>query len=79
LVELNGRHAVGRGQNDVGVGRGVPRVVTGIGQGSRDDPGLEGAGPGEADLAAGTVGLPHDDADADPEESAEVNDSTAPS
>ena len=78
-VELDGLDAVGRGQHDVGVGRGEAGVVAGVGQGGRDDVGFERAGPGEADLAARAVGVVDESRMPTPEESAEVSDSTSPS
>ena len=68
-VELDGGHAVGHGEDDVGVGGGEAGVVPGVGQRGVDDVGVEGAGPRETDPAADRLGVGavavEQDADAD--------------
>ena len=60
-----GRHAVGFGQDHVGVGRGEAGVVAGIVQRGGDDVGVERSGPGETDLAARAAGPVDEDPDPD--------------
>ena len=74
-----GGHAVGHGQDDVGVRGGEAGVVPGIGQCGGDHRRVERAGLGEAHLAALAAGPSTRTRMPTPEESAEDRDSTSPS